>query len=579
MYTSQLDGVAARQSAARTRQREPAADQPVAKRRKGDKKEGEISFANTQNEKSNWEFATRLQAEDYPTPWCARRERKLPATGGAPVAAVRTSATVESPCRGDTARSLSTISNVSKYCGVTVGSRLEYWFSALEEHFAGGWVGGTVVKLLHKWRGVHGWVRVRFDDGDVLDVLLKLSGEGESWRRELAVSTGSSTTDGVLAYPMSQQAKMEVCRVGTANRQQTTKFFGVTKQQGKWKASIRHGGKEKYIGRFGDEEAAAHAFDAAARRLRGAQAHGGRANARGSKSWRLNFPTAAELSSLSKVTQERSEARQSRSSRFIGVKCDRHGGKWIARIVHKRKEHNLGTFETEETAAHAFDAASRRLRGVKAHGGRGKQGYTWLLNFPTASEQAAFERVKQERSEALQPRASSFVGVKQRANGKWQASLTHQGKKHNLGTFAAEHEEAAARAVDEAARGLRGDKAHGGRGRGMKHGYKLNFPTAAEVALAATARKLRPPVSRFAGVSWHAASGKWSVRLKTAGKVHSLGYFHDEEAAARAFDVAARRLRGDEAHGGFKSRRATWLLNFPTASEQAAFEQVRGLQQ
>ncbi len=550
MYTSQLDVVAAR-----TRQREPAAE-PVAKRRKGDKKEGEISFANTQNEKSDWEF-----------------ERKLPATGAAPAAAIRTTATVESPCRGDTARSLSTTSNVSKHCGVTVGSRLEYCFSALEEHSAGGWVGGTVVKLLHKWRGVQGWVRVRFDDGDVLDVLLRRSGEGESWRREFAVTTGRSTTDDVLAYAMPQQAKMEVSRVGTANRQQTTKFCGVTKQQGKWKASIRHGGKEKYIGRFGDEEAAAHAFDAAARRLRGAQAHGGRANARGGKSWRLNFPTAAERSSLSKVEQERSEARQSRSSQFIGVKWDRRG-KWIARIVHERKEQNLGKFEAEATAAHAFDAASRRLRGVKAHGGRGKQGYTWLLNFPTASEQAAFKRVKQERSEALQPRASSFVGVKQTTNGKWQASLTHQGEKHNLGTFAAEHEEAAARAVDEAARGLRGDEAHGGWGRGMKHGYKLNFPTAAEVALAATARKLRPPVSRFAGVSWHAASGKWSVRLKTAGKVHSLGCFNDEEAAARAFDVAARRLRGDEAHGGFKSRGATFLLNFPTASEQAAFERV-----
>ena len=47
----------------------------------------------------------------------------------------------------------------------------------------------------------------------------------------------------------------------------------------------------------------------------------------------------------------------------------------------------------------------------------------------------------------------------------------------------------------------------------------------------------------------------------------TLGYFDDAAEAARAFDEAARRLRGDEAHGG---RGGVWRLNFPTEVEAAA---------
>ena len=48
-----------------------------------------------------------------------------------------------------------------------------------------------------------------------------------------------------------------------------------------------------------------------------------------------------------------------------------------------------------------------------------------------------------------------------------------------------------------------------------------------------------------------------------------LGTFGDEEDAARAFDAAARRLRGDQAHGGQDGRGAIWRLNFPTEQEKA----------
>ena len=48
-----------------------------------------------------------------------------------------------------------------------------------------------------------------------------------------------------------------------------------------------------------------------------------------------------------------------------------------------------------------------------------------------------------------------------------------------------------------------------------------------------------------------------------------------QEAVARAYDDAARRLRGDEAHGGTNAAGRPWRLNFPTEAEVAAVNSVQ----
>ena len=80
-------------------------------------------------------------------------------------------------------------------------------------------------------------------------------------------------------------------------------------------------------------------------------------------------------------------------------------------------------------------------------------------------------------------------------------------------------------------------------------------------------------ISRFVGVSWTRTrdSGRWHARLQHEKQTHHLGHFDedDEEAAARAFDAAARRLRGPRAHGGRSTASSQiWRLNFPTNAEQ-----------
>lgn len=50
--------------------------------------------------------------------------------------------------------------------------------------------------------------------------------------------------------------------------------------------------------------------------------------------------------------------------------------------------------------------------------------------------------------------------------------------------------------------------------------------------------------SKYKGVSWSASSRKWRVQLGFSSKVHHLGFYVDEEEAARAYDRAVVALRG-----------------------------------
>jgi hypothetical protein len=177
---------------------------------------------------------------------------------------------------------------------------------------------------------------------------------------------------------------------------------------------------------------------------------------------------------------------------------------------------------------------------------------------------------------------SEFVGVTwHKKRRKWKTQIRHDGKQQqSLGYFDDERE--AARAVDTAARRLRGEDAHGGRVAGNKKLHRLNFPTEEEVKMAqergalltekdkatAAAASERQGPSKLVGVTWDKRSRKWKTQINHDGKQQSLGYFDDEREAARAVDTAARRLRGEDAHGGRVAGNKKWhRLNFPSKRE------------
>ena len=97
--------------------------------------------------------------------------------------------------------------------------------------------------------------------------------------------------------------------------------------------------------------------------------------------------------------------------------------------------------------------------------------------------------------------------------------------------------------------------------------------TAAAAATVVQQQVAGQPSSRYVGVRWMQTRRRWAAEISHEGRRQHLGTFAEEEAAARAFDDAARRLRGDKAHG----ERGRWRLNFPTGAERGkALEALAG---
>jgi hypothetical protein len=292
-------------------------------------------------------------------------------------------------------------------------------------------------------------------------------------------------------------------------------FTGVNwnKSSGRWLVQIMHEKQYKYVGKFSqqEEQAAARAYDNAARELRGSAAH--------SSTSKLNFPTPEEVRNRAPAVKVpallNSETMQ---SRFIGVSWRT---KRYANIKGQQGNRFLGGFahEEEETAARAYDAAARQLRGPEAHGSK------FQLNFPTADERMNCIAAGSSKSHTL---ASRFIGVHKK-NGKLVVKISNEGQNMNVGYFAAEQEEAAARAYDAAARQLRGPEAHSSK-------FKLNFPTPEEernrpqLAPAApqtgTSRaetNQQSPRSQFIGVNRNKRDSKWRVSVWHEGRNQQVG--------------------------------------------------------
>ena len=234
-------------------------------------------------------------------------------------------------------------------------------------------------------------------------------------------------------------------------------------------------------------------------------------------------------------------------SQHRGVSWSKAAKKWRAKKTVRGKTVYLGYYADEEDAARAV--AEYVERGVVATPGRG--GGT-----------------------------SEHMGVSwNKAHKKWVAKKKVQGKLVHLGYYA--DEEDAARAVAEyVERGVVPTPGRGGvtsehmgvcwdkavkkwraqksvQGKTVYLGYYADEEDAARAVAeyvecgVVAARRRGGGTSEHMGVSWNKAHKKWVAKKKVQGKQVHLGYYADEEDAARAVaeyverGVAARRTRGD----------------------------------
>lgn len=330
----------------------------------------------------------------------------------------------------------------------------------------------------------------------------------------------------------AEELRMEALRLSRADR--ATIYRGVywDADREAWRADAYRADRSGYdiIGFFADDREAAVIRDRVMLHIHG----------RAGLST-LNFPneTLKPLALEAARKRARYQARTDKSSKYLGV--DFRRGRWSAGITVDGEREHLGTFDEEVQAARAYDRAALFLKGPNAK-----------LNFPLGrSSPASPEELRREgRTQRKATTTSRYLGVSWSESAQaWAANINVQDRHAFIGHF--DDEQEAALAYDAVAREVLGPDARD----------RFNFPD--RIIAPRSLDSIRAELwerfkstctSSYTGVSWSKVEEKWRANIIVDGLTHPLGAFDNEVDAARAYDEAALRLLGPEAHVNFPRR-------------------------
>jgi ribonucleotide monophosphatase NagD (HAD superfamily) len=314
----------------------------------------------------------------------------------------------------------------------------------------------------------------------------------------------------------------------------------------RWAAQIYYDNKDHHLGSFDTKQEAALAYDREARQC--------------GQNKLLNYESikaaedAAVQSQAEYTLAHPKQPKPRPASGFYGVSAK--GKRWGAKICYNNTQHNLGTFDTKQEAALAYDRKARQCGEDK------------LLNYESikTAEEAAAEAQAEHilvhdmcaGPQQPKPRPSSgFYGVS--AKGKrWAAQIYYDSKNHYLGIFDTKQE--AALAYDRAAMQCGEDRPLNYES--IKAAEEAAVQAQAEYTLVYPKQPKPRPASGFYGVSVSASKKRWAATVRYDNKKHNLGCFDTKQEAALAYDRKARQCGEDK------------LLNYESirAAEEAAAE-------
>ncbi|MEX3623548.1 AP2 domain-containing protein [Viridibacillus arvi] len=150
-----------------------------------------------------------------------------------------------------------------------------------------------------------------------------------------------------------------------ANGKSTSKYKGVCwdKYRSKWAAAIRVDGRKKHLGRFGNEDDAAKAYNSAVIKYRNGE---GYLNVIGEDN-----TTNTNIKLTPRVPSQLRKSKNKKSSIYLGVSYNNAESKFAARIYFKKQFIHLKYHIDEIEAAKAYDIKAYELYGEQA-----------ILNFP-----------------------------------------------------------------------------------------------------------------------------------------------------------------------------------------------------